>query len=334
MQKKLAIGIVIVLIILTGLVISSQFLFKIPENPEGTVGNTAGNLNNSGLFREDGDTVFFSNPYDNDRLYSMNLDGSNKKLLLDVPVEYINSAGDYLYFYQKDSDENVVFGLSGNMHGIYRLKKEGEQSPECLDRTLSGIVVLIDNAVYYQHYDNTEGMTLYRTMTDDTKKEELSSEIINPACVIDGNIYYPDTENSFYLSVFNTESLESVPVVSERVYNPVYEGGYIYYMNVPENYSLYRYSVSEGTDEQLTADRVDTFNVLGSYIFYQKNDAQDPALIRINTDGSNPEIVAKGNYTNINMTSYYTYFQGFGSTVPLYQTPTSGGIDVTEFSSE
>lgn len=331
MQKKAAIIFISVLVLLIGIVITAQYLSRVPENAPGTLGNSAGNLNNMGMFREDGDTVYFCNPYDGDRLYSMNIDGSNKQRLLDVPVSYINSAGNYIYFYQKDSDENVVFGLSGNMHGIYRLKKGSKKAPECLDRSVSGIISLIDNAVYYQHYDNEEGMTLYRAQIDDSMKEQVSPTIINPSCVIDGNIYYPDMDNAFYLSIFNTTSLTSNAVVAERVYNPVYEGGYLYYMNVADNYSLYRYSISEGTNQKLTNDRIDVFNVYGNYIYYQKNDLQAPQLIRITADGTNPEVVAEGNYTNINITSAYTYFQEFGEPLPLYQTPTSGAVSVTEF---
>lgn len=37
---------------------------RIPDNPPETVGNTAGNLNNSGYFCEYDGTVYFANAYD------------------------------------------------------------------------------------------------------------------------------------------------------------------------------------------------------------------------------------------------------------------------------
>ena len=40
-------------------------------------GNTGSNLYNNGLFCENGDTLFFSNPDDGLRLYSMNRDGTD-----------------------------------------------------------------------------------------------------------------------------------------------------------------------------------------------------------------------------------------------------------------
>ncbi len=331
MQKKNAITIIIIALLLISLLIGTQLLAAIPDNPSGTIGNSAGNLNNRGLFCEDGNKIYFSNPYDGDRLYSMNADGTGKKLLLRVPVEYINSGGDYLYFYQKNSDEKAVFGVLSNNNGIYQLKKNGKKAANCLDRTASGIVSLIDSYVYYQHYDNEDGMTLYRTKINSAEKELISKSEINPACVIGGGIYYPDMDNAFYLSVFNTSSLTTGILINERVYNPVYEDGYLYYMNIPDHYSLYRCNLSDRTSQKLTDDRIDLFNVHGDYIYYQKNDAQNPSLIRMATDGSNPEIVAKGNYSNINITSKYTYFQEFGAPTPLYQTPTNGEINVTAF---
>ena len=45
---------------------------KIPMNDAGTTGNTAGNLNNGGLFCESDGKVYFANAYDGGALYCMN----------------------------------------------------------------------------------------------------------------------------------------------------------------------------------------------------------------------------------------------------------------------
>ena len=76
---------------------------------------------------------------------------------------------------------------------------------------------------------------------------------------------------------------------------------------------------------------MDLFNVAGSYVYYQKNDPSSPALMRMGIDGSNPEIVAEGNYSDINVTSSYVYFHSFGADTPVYQTSTYGPISVMTF---
>jgi hypothetical protein len=331
-MKAKNIIILIVIILLFGILLflgaRSRF---IPDNAPGTVGNTAGNLNNEGLFCEDEGMVYFANPYDNWQLYSMTPDGSNIKEVWDVPVRYINAAGKFLYYYQDADSANKGFGYLGNMFGIYRIKKDGTNN-KSLDKIPSGILKLIDNSLYYQHFDNTEGMSLYQMNLDGSKKTMAIEAIVNPACSIDSVIYYANTEEGFILSAYDTQLKRIDTIYEGKLYNPIYQDSYMYYMNVADDYALYRYDMNDGSIEKLTADRVDTYNICNDYIYYQKNDAAEPALMRMRPDGSEVEIVAEGNYSNINITSVYTYFTAFDEDTPMYKTPTSGNINVTEFS--
>ena len=54
-------------------------------------GNTASNLYNGGLFCEYNDVIFFSNPSDGGKLYSMDSNGNNLKKLTDDVATYINA---------------------------------------------------------------------------------------------------------------------------------------------------------------------------------------------------------------------------------------------------
>ena len=67
--KKNIIIICIVVCILAALFAVAMLTGKIPMNDAYTVGNTAGNLNNGGLFCESDGKVFFANAYDNNALY-------------------------------------------------------------------------------------------------------------------------------------------------------------------------------------------------------------------------------------------------------------------------
>lgn len=329
-RKGLTITIAILVIAgLIGLVIFSNIRKQIPDNPPETLGNTSGNLNNQGLFCESDGVIYFANVNDNHYLYSMNPDGSDAKLLMDVPVSFINAGGDYLYFYYADQGEVKFMGITGNMRGIYRLDKKGKDGLTCLDRTVSGIVNLIGNTLYYQHYDNTNGMTLYYASTDGKDKGEALNKIVNPACVVYGNIYFPDQDNYFYLNEYRPGATITNMLIEEQMYNPTLVGEYIYYINVADNYCLYRYNINDGAITKVTNVRVDDFNVYGNTIFYQQN--KNPALVRVNFDGSNPVILAEGNYCNINCTSTYTYFQPFNEDNVMYMTPTNNLGSVMEF---
>ncbi len=304
---------------------------RIEENPPGTLGNTGGNINNGGLFCQDGNTVYFSNPLDHGYIYSMDLDGSNQKLVMNVPAKYINSAGKYIYYNQVDGDSDMVYGFTAEVHGIYAYKKGSRNKTRGYDRTVAGQTILIGNYIYYQHYDNDNGMTLYRTSLNGDEKGEVLKAIVNPCCVINGNIFYPDQDNYFLLNVFDTTSLTSSLFLNERMYNPVYADGYIYYIGIGDDYPLMRLSISDKSTERLTDDRVDCFNILGDVIFYQRNSKEEPALIRMMRDGSAKTVIADGNYANINMTSLYTYFTPVNSDETIYRVSTAGSPRVESF---
>ena len=65
---------------------------RIPDNPPETVGNTAGNLNNSGYFCEYDGKVYFANVYDSDTLYSMDPSEQDIKKLGNASWLAVNSS--------------------------------------------------------------------------------------------------------------------------------------------------------------------------------------------------------------------------------------------------
>lgn len=331
MKKKflpILIAILIVILLIVFAIVTTRSR-KIPDNPPGTLGNTSGNLNNGGLFCEENGVIYFANTNDNHYLYKMNPDGSDVALVVDVPAAYINAAGDYLYFYYADQGEVKFMGFSGNMRGIYRVSKTKKDSLTCLDKTTSGITSLIDNKLYYEHYDHQEGMTLYSTSLDGKDKGQLLKEIVNPACVVGGRILYPDQNDLFKLKSYAPGSNASSQFLDIQMYNPTYSGNYIYYMALEDKYCLYRYDLSDASITKLTSDRIDAFNVYEDVIFYQRN--QNPALVRMDINGQNASVIAEGNFSNINCTSLYTYFTPYDDNATTYRVPTYGTPVYEEF---
>jgi hypothetical protein len=117
--------------------------------------------------------------------------------------------------------------------------------------------------------------------------------------------------------------------VESNTYNALYDNGYVYYLNMDDNYRLYRHSLSGGYSEVLTNDRVECFNIEDDIIFYQNLSNDTPALFRMNADGSDVVVVRSGVHTKINLTSQYAYFQVYGDEkntyqAALYGTPNAG----------
>ena len=329
-QKNiLAISITIVVLILLslGVVLSGH----ITMNDDFTVGNTPGNLNNGGYFCEADGRVYFANAYDSYGLYSMNPDESEMVKLSGNSVSSINAAGKYLYYAMtSDGSSGSGLGYLAHTEGIYRSNLKGK-STVGLDRCGIVSMQLCGNYLYYEKYDKALGTTLDKVRIDKKDRQTVAEEIINPNCYVNGRIYYNGTGKDHFLYALDVSTDNATVVWRGNLWNPIVQDGYVYYMDVSENYRLCRYSLNNDVVEVLTNDRIDMFNVYDNYIYYQVSSTDAPALKRMLTDGSYQELVREGVYQNINITSEYVYFNAFNETTPVYKTYTYGPVNVTTF---
>lgn len=328
MKKSTKIQTVIVLaavvLLLAVITVLLYFNQRVTPNPPGTVGNTAGNLNNGGLFCEYNGTVYFSNSLDNGSLFAMNPDESGVRRLNTLKVGNILAGGKYLYYFQTGPANPTASGLTQMqvMHTFSQCDLNGKNSTTMTtDVVVTG--QLVNDYLYLLTTSNT-GISFYKIKTDRSDQVELADHAINPACAVDGVIYYSGTETNHYLYSLNTNDDMSREFWRGNLWYPILLDSYIYYLDIANNYRLCRYSPSQDTIEVLTEDRVDCYNVGSGYIYYQKNSATEPQLKCMRTDGSDVQVVAEGNYTRINMTSYYVYFQDYGDNTVTYHVPIGG----------
>lgn len=317
------------ILIFAAIIVYTILSARIPMNPEGTVGNTAGNLNNRGLFCEYNGLVYFSNPYDNGALYSMTPDEENVTRLGATSVELINAGGKFLYYFQLDAGGSGGLGTARIRKGIYRSNLNGKKASSFTTDTAFAMQ-LVNNYLYYLVTDKN-GPHFYKQKIDKSETVLLSDSQVNPACVRGNTIYYNGTENDHALYALNTTDDTVTPVWAGNIWNPILDGDYVYYMDVANNYRLCRYSLSANVIEVLTNDRIDSYNMAQGMIYYQKSSSTDPCLMRMGLDGSNPEVVAEGVYSDINITSRYVYFHPFENAAPTYRTPVTGPIQVQTF---
>lgn len=307
---------VIIALLLIIVVILVSFSQRISMNPAGTVGNTAGNLNNDGLFCEYDGTVYFYNTFNGGGLFTMTPDESGLKRLNTLEVRNILAGGKYLYYFHTGaSTVSTGFGHAFGMKSFLRSKLDGSNS-ESLTNDVIVTGQLVDNYLYLLTSGNA-GPSFYKMKIDGSDRVDLANYVINPACADNGVIYYNGTQNEHYLYALDSATDVPYEVWKGNVWYPILEGDYVYYLDVANNYRLCRYSRSEDVVEVLTDDRVDCFNVGGGFIYYQKNGTL-PQLKCMRTDGSSAKVIAEGNYTRINMTSRYVYFQEFGNDVAMY----------------
>lgn len=312
--KHIIISTVIGILLLT-LIIYSFLSKRIAMNPAGTIGNTAGNLNNGGLFCEYDGVVYFSNSLDGGSLYSMLPDETALQKLNSSNVRNILAGGKYLYYFQLGSLGGGGIENVRTIKTFNRCQLNGNYATG-LTRDVVVTGQLVDNYLYLLT-STSDGISFYKLKIDKSDKTILADYSINPACAVNGSIYYNGTQDNHYLYALNTANDTVTEVWKGNIWYPIVEGDYVYYMDVANNYRICRYSFSQDMIEVLTEDRADCYNVGNGYIYYQKNSAS-PQLKCMRTDGTDEKVIAEGIYCNINMTSQYVYFQEFGDDVSLY----------------
>ncbi len=321
-KAKYILIITLLFVLFAALILAGWYFGRIPSNPPGTVGNTAGNINNAGLFCESEGMVYFSNPRDGGSLYSMTVDEQNITKLGNSTVRNILAGGNYLYYFQTTASGESGLGYVRSRNSFNRCLKSGKDATSMVtDVVVSG--QLVGDYLYLLTAGDPTPV-FYKMKTDRSDKQVLAEYQVNPACARDGVIYYNGTQSNHYLYTLNTNGDTVSELWEGNLWYPCLDGSYIYYLDVANDYRLCRYDLNQQVIQVLTNDRVDCFNVGGGFVYYQRNSATAPALMMMGADGSNPTVVAEGNYTNINMTSRYVYFQEFGEDSSLYHCPLGG----------
>ena len=153
------------------LVILGVFLYfsnRTVLNSDYETGNTAGNLNNKGLFCERDGIVYFSNAYDNNVLYSMSVDESDVERLNNVGVSSINADSERIFYSQSGSAAGSGLGYLRSSTGMYYCDHNGKGT-FCYTKDPVGILALNGNDIFYQHYQENIGVPLVKVSLD--KKE-------------------------------------------------------------------------------------------------------------------------------------------------------------------
>lgn len=301
------------------ILIGDRFLNRVTLAPPETIGNTAGNLNNGGLFCEYNGMVYFSNPAHDGALYSMTVDEQNKELVMGTKPRNILAGGKYLYYAQEDVVGPVSLGSIRSRHDFYRCELDGKHVTALTD----DVVVtgqLVGNYLYL--LTSGDETPIFKKMKIDKSEETvLAKYLVNPACAVNGTIYYNGTQKNHYLYALDTANDSSTELWAGNIWFPTYYNGDFYYLDVANNYRLCRYITSENVVEVLTNDRVDCFNIGSGYIYYQCNDKSAPALKMMTTNGENVTTLAEGIYTQIHMTSRYVYFRAYDEESVFYHSP-------------
>lgn len=322
----------IVLTLAAGVASYQYFVKRTKFNDSFVNGNTAGNLYNYGLFCEYGDTIYFSNPNDNNYLYSMNTLGGEITKLYEDSASFINADEHYVYYIRSNSNSDTrlsSFSLSSNGLCRYDLRTK---KVTLLDIDPSMYASLIGNYIYYTHYDTEAASTLYRIKIDGSEKEQIDE---NPyfTCSANGQFfYYNGISDDHNIYQMDTQTNDSKLICSGNYWMPTADNENIYFLDCEQNYALVKLGLSDSSPKVIISDRIETYNVYGDTIYFQRNNLDgNSAFCSIKTDGTGYTEIRKGDYNNINATSRYIYFSPVGEEGIIYRIPVGGDNTVSIF---
>ena len=148
-------------------------------NPKGTVGNTAGNINNGGLFCEYNGMVYFSNSFDNGFLYAMDSSEGNIHKINQVISSNILAGGKYLYYYNMGTTQAGGLANFYSRKAYIRADLNG-QNATSLSPNIVMTVQLVDNHLYLLTA-GPNSPELHKIKIDKTEDIILHKYMVNPA---------------------------------------------------------------------------------------------------------------------------------------------------------
>ena len=304
---------------------------------ESTTGNTSGNLLNGGLFCEADDIIYFSNPYDEGTLYTMDTNLENIKQINKDNVSYLNVAGKYI-FYTKRNDKKEVdsdFFLSLSTTGLFRTDLKGGNMAKLYEKPTQA-ACLYGNNIYYQHYDTEKGLLLYASKIDGSEDKMLLEEPCAPFAISNDTIYYAGYNSNHAIHSMNIGGTGDQILYDGNCTAVTMQGDYLYFMDMDDNYSLKRISVSGGTPETLVSDRLATYNVSddGNTVYCQIDNGTENGLYELSIDTMSLNLIASGNFNYLNLTDDYLFYQEYDQSKLYILNRASGATEEWKWTKE
>lgn len=329
-EKKFVI-IILVIVVIILLFIVIQFIDFFPGNSEIATGNTAGNLYNGGYFCEYNGKVYFSYPADEYRIYIMSGDGSVQKTNL-KDASSINITNDYLYYAKNSARDGERKFLEGLPFGIHRYSLKFKSS-KALSSVLAPYLCLSGNYLYLQEYTDT-GYYFAKVSVNDKADYTRISDVAYPiSCAENGYLYYAEIQEDHNIYKYDTRNGNTELFYEGNCFQPIYAYGYLYFIDLNDNYALKRVDMETNDITVITSDRCINYNVYNDVIYYEIENPETNryGLFRNNMYGTNEEQITDSPCNNINITADYTYFQYYKDKQNFYRTSTTGPISVELF---
>ncbi|MBV7271668.1 DUF5050 domain-containing protein [Clostridiaceae bacterium UIB06] len=261
--------------------------------------NTPGTPVKSSKVIQNGNTIYYVNWSDDNKIYSISVGGTGKKKISDDSAYELLLSNNTIYYNNElDSDK------------LYAMNTDGTNRKKLLDEKALNLE-LLNNFIYYIGSDNN--LSTFNT----SNNSKTSLKIITRSYDTDGNsIYYENYSNKHVLNIMNVDGSNSSKLSDDAPMDIVSQTGTIYYVNGWDHNKIYKI-VSDGTGRSQLNDVSSSSMVLDSgYIYYINNSDYD-SIYKIKVDGSGNIKLGNDNFINFfAVAGTYVYYAKKTDTIP------------------
>ncbi len=205
--------------------------------------------------------------------------------------KYLTVNGDFLFFVNTDMLTTTIFG-----DGIYKAAKDGAGLSEDVTTLLSGSAKVVDGSTDKLYALAADGTYLYYFRTSNKHLYRM-----------DGSGNETDLMAGFVPPVRNEQ-------ITSWYEKALADNGNIYYINMKDGGSLYRYAIATGQDNRLTGLPVADFAIHDNYLYYATVRYRvNFDLYRMSLVTGEPERLSTEKCMNFSFVGdklYYTNFSG------------------------
>lgn len=258
---------------------------------ERILGNSNGNINNLGSLCADDENYYFMNGEDDKKLYKEPIGGGEATKLNDVESYFINNYNDKIYYCSAADDFH-----------IYSMNEDGSDNKMIVDQA-AYYVTIYNDSIFYTNYDDSQH--IYKASLDGSTNEKICDDTAFFVTAYNDKIYYINYNDNAKVYSVNLDGSERTCVVDNYCgFINLYKDN-IYYTTVlnPEtgegDDSIHRFSLIDGTDEQVLAVSAENINVYNDRIYFTS--LGDEKVFSCNMEGQDikEELSENGLYVNV-----------------------------------
>jgi len=240
---------------------------KTAKPPEQTYGNTQGNITNHGHAVFNDGWIYYCNS-ENEHIYKIQTDGVKCQKINNERSLYLNAAGDWLYYSNKDDHER-----------LYKIRTDGTCKTRLNTDNRSSNIIVAGDWIYYINYNK-----IYKIHIDGSQRQKLIDDTSTCFNIAGDWIYYIYSDDNFKIYKIRTDGTQRQLLNEFKSWYICLHDDWIYYQNEDDGEKLYKIK-TDGTEQQLlNNDSSYYINTDGDWIFYQNED--DGKLYKIKTDGT------------------------------------------------